>query len=167
MIEAEEELNAAEDSFQSLINSTENENEEVAKIAQQLKDAREEADRFHKKKIGTEHLLIAILKDFECIGYAEIDKYAKKYNISKVCLAGGVALNCPTSSRIEAMPNIDGVFDQPAANDGGISLGAAIFGAISSGDNVRIEMIPYTGLEYDSKSIEEALKTKKYKYSLK
>ena len=32
-----------------------------------LEDARAEADRFHEKKIGTEHLLIAILKDFECI----------------------------------------------------------------------------------------------------
>ena len=32
-----------------------------------LEDARMEADRFHEKKIGTEHLLIAILKDFECI----------------------------------------------------------------------------------------------------
>ena len=32
-----------------------------------LEDARAEADRFHKKKVGTEHILIAILKDFECI----------------------------------------------------------------------------------------------------
>ena len=32
-----------------------------------LEDARGEADRFHKKKIATEHLLIAILKDYECI----------------------------------------------------------------------------------------------------
>ena len=32
-----------------------------------LEDARIEADRFHKKKVGTEHILIAILKDFECI----------------------------------------------------------------------------------------------------
>ena len=32
-----------------------------------LEDARMEADRFHEKKIGTEHLLIAILKDFQCI----------------------------------------------------------------------------------------------------
>ncbi len=32
-----------------------------------LEDARIEADHFHKKKVGTEHLLIAILKDFECI----------------------------------------------------------------------------------------------------
>ncbi|MGN0335237.1 MAG: ATP-dependent Clp protease ATP-binding subunit [Lachnospiraceae bacterium] len=32
-----------------------------------LEDAAEEAERFHEKRIGTEHLLIAILKDFECI----------------------------------------------------------------------------------------------------
>ena len=32
-----------------------------------LEDAKMEAERFHEKKIGTEHLLIAILKDYECI----------------------------------------------------------------------------------------------------
>ena len=43
-----------------------------------LADARAEADRFHEKKIGTEHLLIAILKDFECIAA----KLLKTLNIS-------------------------------------------------------------------------------------
>ena len=42
-----------------------------------LMDARAEADRFHEKKIGTEHLLIAILKDFECIA----SKLLKTLNI--------------------------------------------------------------------------------------
>ena len=32
-----------------------------------LQDAQIEAERFHKEEVGTEHLLIAILKDFECI----------------------------------------------------------------------------------------------------
>ena len=32
-----------------------------------LQDAKAEAERFHKEETGTEHLLIAILKDFECI----------------------------------------------------------------------------------------------------
>lgn len=32
-----------------------------------LEEAKTEAERFHEKKIGTEHLLIAILKDYECI----------------------------------------------------------------------------------------------------
>ena len=43
-----------------------------------LLDARVEADRFHEKKIGTEHLLIAILKDFECIA----SKLLKTLNIN-------------------------------------------------------------------------------------
>ena len=43
-----------------------------------LIDARAEADRFHEKKIGTEHLLIAILKDFECIA----SKLLKTLNIN-------------------------------------------------------------------------------------
>ena len=43
-----------------------------------LDDARTEADRFHKKKVGTEHLLVAILKDFECIAA----KLLKTLNIS-------------------------------------------------------------------------------------
>ncbi len=43
-----------------------------------LVDARTEADRFHEKKIGTEHLLIAILKDYECIAA----KLLKTLNIS-------------------------------------------------------------------------------------
>lgn len=43
-----------------------------------LSDARQEADRFHEKKIGTEHLLIAILKDFDCIA----SKLLKTLNIS-------------------------------------------------------------------------------------
>ena len=43
-----------------------------------LEDARMEADRFHEKKIGTEHLLIAILKDFECIAA----KLLKTLNVS-------------------------------------------------------------------------------------
>ena len=43
-----------------------------------LEDARGEADRFHRKKIGTEHLLIAILKDFECIAA----KLLKTLNVS-------------------------------------------------------------------------------------
>ncbi len=43
-----------------------------------LEDARIEADRFHEEKIGTEHLLIAILKDFDCIA----SKLLKTLNVS-------------------------------------------------------------------------------------
>lgn len=93
-----------------------------------------------------------------------IAKYIKETGVHNVCLAGGVALNCPTSSAIESMEEVDKVFVQPAANDGGISLGAAIKGAIDMGDNVEIKMIPYLGPEYSDEDIKSALKEKNYEY---
>lgn len=91
-------------------------------------------------------------------------KYVKETGVHDVCIAGGVGLNCPTSSAVENMDEVSRVFVQPAANDGGISLGAAIKGAIDLGDDVKIEMIPYLGPEYSNKEIEKALKEKDYNY---
>lgn len=95
-----------------------------------------------------------------------IKKYVEKTGVHNVCLAGGVALNCPTSSAIEKMDEVDKVFVQPAANDGGISLGAAIKGSIDLGETPNIEMIPYLGPEYSQEEIEESLKEKEYDYEV-
>ena len=91
-------------------------------------------------------------------------KYVLITGVHDVCIAGGVGLNCPTSTAILNLEPIHHVFVQPAANDGGISLGAAIKGAIDLGDQVQIEMIPYLGPEFDDLQIEHALKVKKYDY---
>lgn len=93
-----------------------------------------------------------------------IQKHVKLTDVHNVCLAGGVALNCPTSSAIEQMSEVNRVFVQPAANDGGISLGAAIKGALDMGDDVKIEMIPYLGPEYSDEKIKKAIETKNYEY---
>ena len=95
-----------------------------------------------------------------------IRKYVKETGVHDVCIAGGVGLNCPTSSAIEKMEEVNRVFVQPAANDGGISLGAAIKGSIDLGDIVNIEMIPYLGPEYSQQEIEKALEEKKYEYEI-
>jgi carbamoyltransferase len=68
------------------------------------------------------------------------------------------------SSLVESLPEVNKVFIQPAANDGGISLGAAIYGSISMGDKVNFEMIPYTGDEFTDDQIIAALKDKNYEY---
>ena len=93
-----------------------------------------------------------------------ITKYVEKTNVHNVCLAGGVALNCPTNSAVEALKEVDKVFVQPAANDGGISLGSAIKGSIDLKDKVNIEMIPYLGEEYTDKEIEKSIRDYGYKY---
>lgn len=102
-----------------------------------------------------------ILEEIMC---GLIKKYVKETGVHDVCIAGGVGLNCPTSSAVENMDEVSSVFVQPAANDGGISLGAAIKGSIDLGDDVKIEMIPYLGPEYSNKEIEKALKEKDYNY---
>ena len=102
-----------------------------------------------------------ILEEIMC---GIIRKAVRETGIHNVCLAGGVALNCPTSSAIEKMEEVDKLFVQPAANDGGISLGSAIYGAMEAGDDVRIEMIPYLGPEYTEEEIIKAIKEKEYDY---
>ncbi len=111
-------------------------------------------------------LAMSAQKILEEIMTGIIRKYVKETGVHNVCLAGGVALNCPTSSAVERMEEVDKVFVQPAANDGGISLGAAIKGSIDLGETPVIEMIPYQGPEYSQKEIEKALKEKEYDYEI-
>lgn len=87
-----------------------------------------------------------------------VTKYYKKTGITDIAIAGGVGLNCTSSSAIEALPFVTGVFIQPAANDGGISLGTAIKTAVDYGEKVEIEMIPYLGPAYSNNEIENELK---------
>ena len=129
----------------------------LPKRSERIKEVDEEIIPYANLAASAQKLLEEILTTL-------VTKYTNEYDVHNVCLAGGVGLNCPSASKIESLPNVDKVFVQPAANDGGISLGAAIAGAVNLGDDVRIEMIPYLGPEYDLASIENALKKKNYEY---
>ncbi|HSX19650.1 MAG TPA: carbamoyltransferase C-terminal domain-containing protein, partial [Gammaproteobacteria bacterium] len=50
----------------------------------------------------------------------------KEYNISNLCLAGGVALNCVANGKILRERIFDNMWIQPAAGDAGGALGAAL-----------------------------------------
>ena len=50
----------------------------------------------------------------------------KEFNISNLCLAGGVALNCVANGVIYKEKIFDNIWVQPAAGDAGGSLGAAL-----------------------------------------
>ena len=49
-----------------------------------------------------------------------------EFNISNLCLAGGVALNCVANGKILKEKIFDNIWIQPAAGDAGGSLGAAL-----------------------------------------
>jgi carbamoyltransferase len=48
----------------------------------------------------------------------------KDYGISRLCLSGGVALNCSMNGRIERERIFDEIFVQPASGDAGLAIGA-------------------------------------------
>ena len=50
----------------------------------------------------------------------------EEFNISNLCLAGGVALNCVANGKILKEKIFDNIWVQPAAGDAGGSLGAAL-----------------------------------------
>lgn len=57
---------------------------------------------------------------------------------SKLCLAGGVALNCVANGKLLDLLPIENIFIQPAAGDAGGALGAALCGAYLSFDDDRV-----------------------------
>jgi carbamoyltransferase len=48
----------------------------------------------------------------------------KKYNFEKLCIAGGVGLNCSLNGRILEEGIFDEIFVQPGSGDNGLSIGA-------------------------------------------
>jgi carbamoyltransferase len=67
---------------------------------------------------------------------------------SKVCLAGGVALNCVMNGKLLRSKLFDDVFVQPAAGDDGAALGAAMYVAQEHGMTTSGAAYPLLGPAY-------------------
>jgi carbamoyltransferase len=79
--------------------------------------------------------------------------------ISKLCLAGGVALNCVANGRILAETPITDLYIQPAAGDGGGALGAALHAwhTALGGKNRVVMEHAYWGESYNEENIVQAI----------
>lgn len=53
---------------------------------------------------------------------------------TRLCLAGGVGLNCSANGRLAALDGVQEMFVQPAADDAGCAIGAALEAAVRRGD---------------------------------
>jgi carbamoyltransferase len=89
----------------------------------------------------------------------------KEYNLSNLCLAGGVALNCVANGKILKEKIFDNIWVQPAAGDAGGSLGAALaLWHLDQGNERKINLNDdmngsYLGPEFTQNQIEEDLKS--------
>ena len=59
--------------------------------------------------------------------FALLNHIHRQTRVDKICLAGGVALNCAANGRILEKTPFRDVYIQPASNDAGTSLGAALY----------------------------------------
>jgi carbamoyltransferase len=79
--------------------------------------------------------------------------------VNDLCLAGGVALNCVANYELAARTPFERIWIQPAANDAGTALGAAVLLATGPGGSARPYMEhAYLGPGYSTPEIEAALK---------
>jgi carbamoyltransferase len=84
----------------------------------------------------------------------------KKTGSDNLCLAGGVALNCVSNSKILASSGFKNIFIQPAAGDAGGSVGAAFYihNMILKNKRSYTWSHNFLGPNYSDENIEQVLK---------
>lgn len=95
-----------------------------------------------------------------------VEHYVRQQGVSEVALAGGVAMNCKLNREILALDCVDELFIQPAADDSGICLGAALEGhheAIGEPPDPEFKDV-YLGPEYSEDEIKATLEGAKLEY---
>jgi carbamoyltransferase len=117
--------------------------------------------RNSQDKIFDSHKNIAAtLQQFTEEALLKICKYLRKKSGNKnLCLAGGTALNCVANSVIQKDSGFENIFIQPAANDAGTALGAALFAWSTQKISQKKFTLnhPYWGPEYSNEQIKKIL----------
>jgi len=84
---------------------------------------------------------------------------------NNLCLAGGVALNSVANGRILRETPVENLYIQPAAGDGGCSLGAALYlwhDGLGNSENRFIMDHAYWGEEYNDDQISKAIDSSEF-----
>lgn len=91
--------------------------------------------------------------------------YRDKTGIRKLCMAGGIALNCVANGKISDAGIFDEIFVQPASSDAGTSMGAAALAWNRYNSKMQIQYDNmYLGTEYSNEYIEKSIKSAKLNY---
>lgn len=95
---------------------------------------------------------------------ALVKKYIQQTGVKKICISGGVGLNCSANKVLMELPEVEAIFVQPASGDAGISQGAAYLGSLSLGIIPQAQHDAYLGTSYSDDEIESVLKKLQVKY---
>ena len=112
-------------------------------------------DLAHSAQLACEKAMMALLR-----------RVTKLTGSRRLCLAGGVALNCKANGELIRSGLIDDIYVQPAAGDDGVCIGAAYAVYQKLGQQIPQHVIghSYLGTEHSNEEIEKVLKVYKLNY---
>ncbi|MEO1971624.1 MAG: carbamoyltransferase C-terminal domain-containing protein, partial [Pirellulaceae bacterium] len=93
-----------------------------------------------------------------------IKHHVDSTGIRRVCLAGGVALNCLLNQKIREADFVDEIYAPPVCSDAGLALGAAYLHGANNGDQPRPLGHAYWGPEFSDTEIRDVLVRSKLNY---
>lgn len=93
--------------------------------------------------------------------------YIEKTGIKKICIGGGVAMNCKMNGFIAGMKETDDLFIHPASHDGGANIGAAMLSLKKHVPEIFFRKLShaYVGPSYSDQYIENVLNYSKLKWN--
>lgn len=135
--------------------------DEFNKINYFLKQSKR--SKLYKKLLSfsREEIAAAVQKNLELEFCKFVKFWLQKTSLHNLALAGGLFANIKLNQRIHELPEVESVFITPHMGDGGLALGAALYGAEaapSTLDNI------YLGDSYPDSEMEKELKEFKLKY---
>lgn len=93
-----------------------------------------------------------------------VTAFHKQTGLRKLCIAGGVALNCLVNQKLMNLSFIDELYVCPASSDAGVSLGAAMYAAIQKGYTIEPYNNVFWGPEFDNSHIKHILDASGVRY---
>jgi carbamoyltransferase len=125
--------------------------------------------RLPEESFKKEHKDLAYTLQFylEKIGMNLARQAIKKTGSNNLCMTGGVALNCKMNKKIMELPEVEKLFIQPVANDGGLVIGGVLEASKRFGYNPRFNMKHnYWGPSFSNKEIKNILDERRIVYSM-
>jgi carbamoyltransferase len=107
----------------------------------------------------------AVQDKLEEVATSIVTRAVREHGIRNLCVAGGVGLNCKMNGELLRTTGAERIFVQPASNDAGTALGAAMIVAQSHGDKIRNELEHvYYGPGFSNDEIKKTLEACKVAY---
>jgi carbamoyltransferase len=119
------------------------------------------SDRHEPIETRHRNLAASMQRRLEEVELGMLRRLQERTGLEALCLAGGVALNCVVNGRIRRDTGFRHLFVQPAAYDGGTSLGAAayVYHHVLGHPRSHVMDHAYLGPGFDDQACRRALET--------